>query len=274
MTIEQIAELRAGIFTLITLVGFGAMVFILGTQKGYFEPQITLKTKFLNVYGLQAGAPVRFMGVGIGQVKGIILPKELPYAEIEVLLQVNKSVQKNITRDSVATIKWLSYVTGDSYVEITSGEYRESVVEDGDSIKSAEPINYMAVLESGISIIESFSKIFKKLEEGGFVESLSNVSVSLNESVKAFQKGEGLLHSLIYDPKGKQLMENLVTTSESLKRITAEIENGEGTIGALIADPTLYDNLKRLLGGAERSFLLRSLIRKSIEKGNEKKSLD
>jgi len=94
MTKEQIAELRAGIFTLITLVGFGAMVFILGTQKGYFEPQITLKTKFLNVYGLQAGAPVRFMGVGIGQVKGIILPRELPCAEIEVLLQVNKSVQK------------------------------------------------------------------------------------------------------------------------------------------------------------------------------------
>ena len=33
MTKEQIAELRAGIFTLITLVGFGAMVFILGPRK-------------------------------------------------------------------------------------------------------------------------------------------------------------------------------------------------------------------------------------------------
>ena len=271
MTKEQIAELRAGIFTLITLIGFGAMVFILGTQKGYFEPQITLKTKFLNVYGLQAGAPVRFMGVGIGQVKGIILPRELPCVGTEVLLQVNKSVQKNITRDSVATIKWLSYVTGDSYVEITSGACLEPIVEDGDSIKSAEPINYTTVLESGIGIIESFSKFFKKLDESGFVESLSNVSVSLNESVKTFQNGEGLLHSLIYDPKGKQLMENLVTTSESLKRITAEIENGEGTIGALIADTTLYDNLSRLLGGAERSFILRSLIRKSIEKGNGEK---
>ncbi|HLE86108.1 MAG TPA: MlaD family protein [Candidatus Brocadiaceae bacterium] len=271
MTKEQIAELRAGIFTLITLVGFGAMVFILGTQKGYFEPQITLKTKFLNVYGLQAGAPVRFMGVGIGQVKGIILPRELPSVGTEVLLQVNKSVQKNVTRDSVATIKWLSYVTGDSYIEITSGARLEPVVEDGDSIKSAEPINYTTALESGISIIDSFSKIFKKLEESGFVESLSNVSVSLNESVKTFQKGEGLLHSLIYDPKGKQLLENLVTTSESLKRITAEIENGEGTIGALISDTTLYDNLSRLLGGVERSFILRSLIRKSIEKGNEEK---
>jgi len=271
MTKEQIAELRAGIFTLIKLIGFGAMVFILGTQKGYFEPQITLKTKFLNVYGLQAGAPVRFMGVGIGQVKGIILPRELPCVGTEVLLQVNKSVQKNITRDSVATIKWLSYVTGDSYVEITSGACLEPVVEDGDSIKSTEPINYTTVMERGIGIIESFSKFFKKLEESGFVESLSNVSVSINESVKTFQKGEGLLHSLIYDPKGKQLMENLVTTSESLKRITAEIENGEGTIGALIADTTLYDNLSRLLGGAERSFILRSLIRKSIEKGDGEK---
>ena len=271
MTKEQLAELRAGIFTLITLVGFGAMVFILGTQKGYFEPQITLKTKFLNVYGLQAGAPVRYMGVAIGQVKGIVLPSELPCVEIEVLLQVNKSVQKNITRDSVATIRWLSYVTGDSYVEITTGACREPVVEDGDSIKSTEPIDYTTALEGGISIIESFSKLFKKLDESGFVESLSNVSASLNESVKSFQKGEGLLHSLIYDPKGKQLLENLVATSESLKRISAGIEEGEGTLGAMISDPTLYDNLKRLLGGAERSFLLRSMIRKSIEKGKEEK---
>ena len=67
MTREQFAEIRAGIFMMVTLVGFGAMMFILGTQKGYFAPQVTLKTRFLNVYGLKAGAPVRFMGVGIGQ---------------------------------------------------------------------------------------------------------------------------------------------------------------------------------------------------------------
>jgi len=266
MTKEQISELRAGIFTLITLIGFGAMVFILGSQKGYFKPQITLKAKFLNVYGLQEGSPVRFMGVGIGQVKAIILPKELPCTGIEVLLEVNKSVQKNITRDSIATIKWLSYVTGDSYVEITTGACLEPPVEDGDLIKSAEPINFTAAIENGAIIIESFSKIFKKIDESGFVDSLSNVSASLNESVKTFQKGEGLLHSLIFDSKGKQLLENLTVTSESIKNITAEIESGEGTLGAIIKDPALYDNLKSLLGGAERSFILRNLIRKGIEK--------
>ncbi len=268
---EQIVELRAGIFTAITLIGFGAMVFILGSQKGYFKPQITLKTNFSNVYGLKEGAPVRFMGVGIGQVKAVILPEKLPCIGIDVLLLVNKSVQKNLTRDSIATIKWLSYVTGDSYVEIAPGECKEPMVEDGDAIKSTEPINYTAAIEGVVSTIESLSKILKKIDEGGLAESLSGVSVSLNESMKDFRKGEGLLYSLIYDPKGKQLLENLATTSKSLKRITAEIENGEGTIGALIADPSLYDNLKSLLGGAERGFILRSLIRKSIEKGKEEK---
>jgi len=271
MTKEQFAELRAGIFTVVTLVGFGAMVFILNSQKGYFEPQITIKTKFLNVYGLKAGAPVRFMGVGIGQVEDIILSNKLPCTGIEVILKVNKSIQKNITRDSVATIKWLSYVTGDSYVEISSGACLEPVVENGGSIKSVESIDYTAVLENGVSIVESFSKIFRKLEEGGFAESLSNASASLNESVKAFQKGEGLLYSLLYDPKGKQLLENLARTTESLDEITGKIAKGDGTIGALIADPTLYENLKKLLGGAERSFILRNLIRKSMEKGKEEK---
>ena len=90
--------------------------------------------------------------------------------------------------------------------------------------------------------------------------------------MKDFRKGEGLLHSLIYDPKSKQLLEDLVTTSKSLKRVTAEIENGEGTIGALISDPSLYDSLNSLLGGAGRSFILRHVIRKSIEKGSNKEN--
>ena len=47
------------------------------------------------------------------------------------------------------------------------------------------------------------------------------------------------------------------------------LSRGEGTLGALIIDPTVYENLKKLLGGADRSFILRSLIRRSIEKGKE-----
>lgn len=264
---ERLTELRAGIFTLIMLIGFAVIIFILGSQKGYFKSKITLRTQFTNVYGLQNGAPVRFMGVGIGYVKSVTLPNELSCPSIEVLLQIDKSAQKSITKDSVATIKWLSYVTADSYVEIISGACREQTVEDGDTIRSAESIDYTRAVENGVSAVESLSKIVKKLEEGGFIDSLNNTMAVLNESAKTFQKGDGLLYSLVYDPKGKQLLENLTETSESLKKILTEIEKGEGTFGALISDPQLYDNLNRLLGGAERSFILRRLIQKSIEKG-------
>ena len=343
MTKEQFTELRAGIFTLVISLGFAAMVFILGSQKGYFEPQITLKTRFVNAYGLQAGAPVRFMGVGIGHIKAVVLPGKLPCAGVDVFMVVNKSAQKILTRDSVATIKWLSYVTGDSYVEITTGACREPSVQDGDTILSAEPVNYAAAIEGGVNIIGNFSKLLKRLDEGGIMESLGNISSSLNESLKVFRKGEGLLYTLIYDPQGKQILENLAETTTSLKKILEEIEKGdgslhgliykkdveglianlspvakqmeelmaafkteqgflyaliydpekrkildnfatfsnnlndiagkinrgEGTLGALIIDPAVYENLKKLLGGADRSFILRSLIRRSIEKGKE-----
>ncbi|MBM4056408.1 MAG: MCE family protein [Planctomycetes bacterium] len=264
---EHIAELRAGIFTLITLLCLGAALFILGSQKGYFKPHIILKAQFLHVYGLQKGVPVRFMGVTVGQVKDIVLPDELPCAGIEVLLQIDKSAQKNIQTDSVATIKWLSYVTGDSYVEISSKDCLGPSVKDGDTIKGTEPMDYTAAIENGTNAIRSIAQFFKKLEDGEFAETLNSVSASLNESISKFQESTGLLHSLIYDTRGKLLLDNLIATSDSLNDIIGKVAGGEGTLGALIADPELYDNLKSLLGGAERSRILRSVIRKSIEKG-------
>jgi phospholipid/cholesterol/gamma-HCH transport system substrate-binding protein len=38
-------------------------------------------------------------------------------------------------------------------------------------------------------------------------------------------------------------------------------------VGALLEDPTVYENLAAVLEGAQRSFLLRSLIRSSIGAG-------
>ena len=47
-----------------------------------------------------------------------------------------------------------------------------------------------------------------------------------------------------------------------------KINDGEGTVGALIADPTVYERLVTILDGAQRSFLLRGLLR-SLGKGGE-----
>ena len=53
----------------------------------------------------------------------------------------------------------------------------------------------------------------------------------------------------------------------NLRVITDRLKAGEGTVGALLEDPTVYENLAAFLEGAQRSFLLRSLIRSSIGAG-------
>jgi hypothetical protein len=52
-----------------------------------------------------------------------------------------------------------------------------------------------------------------------------------------------------------------------LRAITGRIEAGEGTLGGLIQDPTVYENLAAFLEGAQRSVLLRALIRAAIGRG-------
>jgi phospholipid/cholesterol/gamma-HCH transport system substrate-binding protein len=50
----------------------------------------------------------------------------------------------------------------------------------------------------------------------------------------------------------------------NLRVITDRLKEGEGTVGGLLEDPTVYENLAAFLEGAQRSYLLRTLIRSSI----------
>ncbi len=337
---EKVIAIRAGIFLLVALAGLGVSIFVLGTKRGYFKEMVTLKTTFLNARGLLEGAPVRLAGVNAGRVKKVVFPEDPTIKLIEVEMEVNKRYHKRIRRDSVCSIKWLSYVTGDTYVEVTVGSVDKPVVEEGDYINSKEAVDYFAAFESGLEAFASLTRSLTKLEETRLIEELAGATTALKENIEEVQRGEGILHSLVFDPKGKQMFNNLFATTESLKGITQEMREGEnvfhtllydkefkegikglaniskrisqsleaeqgllhsllfdpekealldnltkvsanlkaitektakgeGTLGAILYDPGLYEDLKSLMGGVQRSFLLRSMIQKSIRKGRE-----
>ena len=46
-----------------------------------------------------------------------------------------------------------------------------------------------------------------------------------------------------------------------LNSILAKIDRGDGTLGLIVNDPTLYEDLKLLVGGANRSAVVRGMIR-------------
>ena len=72
---------------------------------------------------------------------------------------------------------------------------------------------------------------------------------------------EGLLPALLFDPKYRAALDDLRTVAHNLRGVSDRLADGRGTLGALLADPTIYERLVAILEGAQRSFLLRSLIR-------------
>jgi phospholipid/cholesterol/gamma-HCH transport system substrate-binding protein len=97
------------------------------------------------------------------------------------------------------------------------------------------------------------------------LEDLKVVAHNFREVSDRLVGGKGTLGELIKDEPAdaslRQASRDLQAALANLKEITAKINEGEGTLGALIADPTVYERLVSILDGAQRSFLLRGLLR-------------
>ena len=101
---------------------------------------------------------------------------------------------------------------------------------------------------------------------------LSDLAGALTAISNDIKNEDSLVHSLIYDPSKKQMVDDLAVTAAALKQTSEAIERGDGTIGMLANDPALYEDLRALVGGAQRNKLLRAYIRKTVEKGEEANS--
>ena len=100
--------------------------------------------------------------------------------------------------------------------------------------------------------------------EGGGMASLNQSLATFEAILKEVETGNGLLHSLVYEPLTEQdVVLEALDAGARLNSILAKIDTGEGTLGLLLNDPTLYEDLKRLIGGAQRSSVVRTLIKMS-----------
>jgi len=98
--------------------------------------------------------------------------------------------------------------------------------------------------------------------EGEAVANLEGSLASLDGILHEVEHGSGVLHSLIYDdPREQHLVREALEAGARLNSILGKVDRGEGTLGLLLNDPTLYEEVKILVGGANRSTLVRNLVR-------------
>jgi phospholipid/cholesterol/gamma-HCH transport system substrate-binding protein len=105
--------------------------------------------------------------------------------------------------------------------------------------------------------------------EDGLAQQLKALTSSLAQLTQDIRSEDSMIHALIYDGDKAKILDDLGETMASLKKTSAALENGEGTLGLLAHDPALYEDLRALVGGAQRNKLLRAYIRRTIEKGEQ-----
>lgn len=98
---------------------------------------------------------------------------------------------------------------------------------------------------------------------------LKDVAVALDQLTNDIRSEESLVHALIYDPSKADMLDDLAATAAALRVASEAVANGEGTAGMLANDPELYEDLRALVGGAQRNKLLRAYIRATVEKGEK-----
>lgn len=299
---EFFTEIRVGLFVLFGLLIMMIVVFMLGGEGKLFERHYTLYAKFSDISGLRVGAPVQLAGLTIGMVDEIRFSKDLEEKQITVALGLNRVYQDRVRGDSVASIATQGLL-GDKFVFVSVGSPAEPVLESGSYIKSEGKTQIFELAEKAGSIMDDIGEAAQSIrqmlasvegEKGG---DLRRTLKSVRITMEKIQSGPGLVHALIYDPKGTELIgdmsrtlksigdltegvsgperaqarglvANLRKASADLEEILAGIRRGEGTVGKLVRDPELYNELRTFLGKANRSKLMKAVVRATLREND------
>ncbi len=101
---------------------------------------------------------------------------------------------------------------------------------------------------------------------------MGSLAGSLEKVTTDIQREDSFIHALLYDPDKAAIVDDLSLAATHLRETSEAINSGDGTLGLLARDPALYEDLRALVGGAQRNKLLRAYIRKTVRQGEQRQA--
>ena len=203
---------RLGVFIVLALAVLAGGVFIIGSKEYLFSSTYQLKTQFDNVAGLAPGADVEVGGVHSGTVRSIALPHN-PREKVTVVMDLDKSTQDIVKKDSVASIE-TEGLLGNEYIAVSFGSPEQAEVKSGDSIASTPPLQMSAILTKANDIMDSGQQAVKYV---------TAATAHLNSVSAKIDSGQGTVGALVND---KQLYNNLQETTATLHDTMLQAQTG------------------------------------------------
>ena len=226
---------RLGVFIFTALLILSAAIFLIGDKQFLFSRTYQLKADFGTVAGLQKGAEIRLGGVRKGTVSEIRMPRR-PGEKLTVVMEVEKSTQDVIKKDSVASID-TEGLLGNKFVSISFGSEGAEAVKNGDTIETQIPLDLSDLIKKTGAIMDTTSAALKNVDQA--TGDLKNITSKIN-------RGEGTVGALIND----KTIYNQVSAAAADARETIS----QAKVGAT----AFQENMQALQG----NFFLRGFFKK------------
>ncbi|MBI4365693.1 MAG: MCE family protein [Deltaproteobacteria bacterium] len=275
---ERAIQIRVGLFVLTGALLAGIIIFMLGSEREWFRRKYALRVRFEDIGGLQVGAAVQLSGMRVGSVKDIRFPGVPEERHIEVILKIDRRYQTHLRKDSLATIQTQGLL-GDKFVQLTMGSPGAPALVSGDDL--------------AVGAAQGMDSLMARSEE--LLDEVRNAA-SLIKDFFRDRSPDSVAHLLFYDPRGRTLFEDMSRSVRSLSRtlarfesetvagdladaaadvraVTGQVRRGEGTLGGLLTDASIYHDLRSLFGKANRSLLLKTIVRSTLRE-NDRKSVE
>lgn len=260
---DQRQLIKAGAFLSFLTAVLMIMIISISKESSIFESKTTLLARVSNVNNLQPGSYVELRGIKIGSVQHIEIVSD---EEVEITMKVLNSQIKWIKKDAKISIATAGLV-GDKFLEILPGSKDEPSIDPAKDILSSEKKEiFNELVDKGGSIANSTEKVLlhleallgsQKFEE--FMSSLHKTSQNLEKLTTELTKAD-LSHSI----------KNLNKTTKRVDKILNQVEEGPGSLHSFIYDDSVHEDLRALLGGAQRNKMIKYFIRQSIKKSDSK----
>ncbi|MDD4907887.1 MAG: MlaD family protein [Candidatus Omnitrophica bacterium] len=172
--LDKKLEFRIGLFVFIGIIILTIFVLLIGDIKTWNQGySIVVKYGFIN--GVKVGAPVRFAGVDVGEVKEIKIVTDTKNKKtvVDIVAWMKKDVA--IPSDSSVWINTLGLL-GEKYIEIMPGVNYDAALKSNDTILGVDPIPMHEVFRVAKGIVDN-----------------------IDDSITRIKNKEGTLGKLLYD---------------------------------------------------------------------------
>jgi len=230
-----------GIFLVVGIGLFTAILFMIGNREEAFGRHIELFTEFSNLSGVATGAKVRVAGFDAGEIKKIKIPLT-PSAKFTLELQIEKKLGVMVREDSVVSIE-TDGVVGDKFVAIKKGSAQSPEAKDGFTLPSKEPFDITVLLDKGSLLLDDL--------RGTIGDLRGRVDVALDSIGKTVNHADGLIAAV--QPDLKATVGNASQITARVNGLVTDIGDGKGTVGMLLKDEATKQQLSSILTNAQQA---------------------